>query len=182
MTSRRERDLADLRDFGFSDLAKTQQQRLLASGDYTPQGPKTRRVHDLVGLDGNKYAGRTFEVIKVNQVTYLLRPLDGGLNVKASKELVTDPPNTQPGRHVIIEDVPIEQHLVAGTIVRINGLGSKPAGGLKNGGLGVVLVDKGDRINVAKLGGFEDRYGRLPRRMITVVDPKEILLGAELGK
>jgi hypothetical protein len=75
-----------------------------------------------------------------------------------------------------LQDVPLDPiaHLVCGTLVRLNGV-RQDKGWLRNGNLGVVLVDKGDRINVAPLGGKEDRHARLPRRRVTVVDPKDVL-------
>lgn len=64
-------------------------------------------------------------------------------------------------------------HLACGTIVSVDARRNGHAW-VQDGVLGVVLRDNGERVNVAPLGGFEDRYARLPRRMLTVVDPADI--------
>ena len=133
------------------------------------------KTGDIVFLDRLKYGERPFRIDKVNDATYLLDPLDGGRKVRASKELVLTSPRTLAERldtHT--------QHLVCGTLVRVSGL-SKVIAGISNGDLGVVIRDGGERVNVAKLGGFEDRYARLPHRMLTVVTelvlPRDELTG-----
>jgi hypothetical protein len=65
-------------------------------------------------------------------------------------------PNDFPGT---IQNMPLHEpipHLAAGTLVRGGSL-RKPPAWIREGDLGVVLVDKGERVNVAPLGGFEDR-------------------------
>lgn len=136
-------------------------------------------IGDLVGLDpdltsgGEKFRGVTFKVLKVNPKTLKLQPLNGGRIVNASKFLVIPTGLTHTPASTA-QDVPIVEHLCCGTLVRLSGLrgGSRF---LNDGDLGVVLVDKGERINVAPLGGFEDRYGRFPRRCLTVVKPADVL-------
>ncbi len=128
-------------------------------------------VGDLVSLDqtltsGNKYRGVNFKVIKVNPKTLRLQPVNGDRQLVADKLLVVPPVNVPAGASA--EDVPIVDHLVVGTLVRIKNL-STPKGWMQNGSLAVVLVDKGERVNVAPLGGYEDRYARLPHSMIEVV-------------
>lgn len=70
-------------------------------------------------------------------------------------------------------------HLVCGTVVRVQLPAGKQYGGIKDGDLGVVLIDKGARVNVAKLGGCADKYGRFTHGILTVVtlDPRT---GAQL--
>jgi hypothetical protein len=139
-------------------------------------------VGDLVGLDttlaagGDKYRDQTFKVVKVNPKTYKLQPLNGGQLVNASRFLVVPPPVTSTAAGTA-QSVPLLDpvaHLVCGTLVRVHNA-RHGASFLNDGDLGVVLVDKGERVNVAPLGGFEDRYGRLPRRMLTVVNPADVL-------
>ncbi len=141
------------------------------------------KINDLVGVASPKYAGRTFKVIKVNPTTYLLEPVDGsGRRVRASHTLVTSTPVTRTTTGTA-QDVPLPEvdHLVCGTLVRVSGLREgKAAAGLTNGCLAVVLVDKGERVNVAVIGGFEDRYGRLPRQMLTRVDLADVLQRDEI--
>lgn len=60
-------------------------------------------------------------------------------------------------------------HFYAGEIVRVT------KGGDKHDGLWVVLVDKGERINVTRLGGDGDRYLRVPRSWLAKVDPADVL-------
>ena len=92
----------------------------------------------------------------------------------AADRPTSDPPTTTTEAGTSHDVLLVDAHLVCGTLVRLNGV-RQEKGWLKNGNLGVVLVDKGDRINVAPLGGHEDRYARLPRHMVTVVDPQEVL-------
>lgn len=63
-------------------------------------------------------------------------------------------------------------HLTMGTMVEVHDLpAGKKYGGVGNGDIGVVLADKGDRVNVALLGGTgKDEYGRFPHRCLSVVD------------
>jgi hypothetical protein len=193
MITQHEKDIAELQRVGFEKLPQATRDQMLAHETSTlargqtrhsdhlrrTEAPKKyRKVGDLVGLTGARYAGRTFKVLKVNPATYLLEPMHAGVQVRASHELVTDPPVTQTEAGTA-QDVPLPDpiaHLVCGTVVRVHGLrGDRRAGGLTNGCLGVVLVDKGERVNVALLGGFEDRYGRLPRTMLTVVEPRDVI-------
>jgi hypothetical protein len=133
-------------------------------------------VNDIVSLDADlitpKFRGVNFKVIKVNPKTLKLQALNGAGVVNADKFLV-QPPIGLP-ENVRVEDVPIAEHLACGTLVRLNGV-RQEKGWLRNGNLGVVLRDNGDRINVAPLGGHEDRYAKLPRRMVTVIDPQTVL-------
>jgi hypothetical protein len=130
------------------------------------------KIGDRVGLDpdlsSTRFRNVVFEVVKVNPKTLKLRPLNGGQLVNADKFLIV-PPATTVTDVPLPEDIPIVQHLVCGTVVRVTGINEKPGGWLHNGDLGTVLVDKGDRVNVAPLGGFEDRYARLPHHCLTVV-------------
>ena len=175
-TPQRERDLAALREKGFSKLTHDQQYRLLLSGDAPEdwQAGINRPLHALVGLEGRRFAGRTFEVVKINTRTYQLKPLDGGLLVNASKELVTDAPETRTAAGTA-QDVPLMEHLAIGTLVRVRGLVQQPLGGIRNDDLAVVIADKGERVNIALLGGHGDQYARVGHRALTVVDPKEVL-------
>ena len=43
-------------------------------------------------------------------------------------------------------------------------------------GLYVVLADKGDRVNLARLGGDEGRYVRHPHRGLLKVEPEDVLI------
>jgi hypothetical protein len=133
-------------------------------------------VNDIVSLDPDlitpKFRGVNFKVIKVNPKTLKLQALNGAGVVNADKFLI-QPPIGLP-ENVRVEDVPIVEHLACGTLVRLNGV-REEKGWYRNGNLGVVLKDNGDKVNVAPLGGNEDRYGRFPHRMLTVVDPQTVL-------
>jgi hypothetical protein len=65
-------------------------------------------------------------------------------------------------------------HLACGTVVRVKLPRGKSYGGMSDGDLGVVLADKIARVNVAKLGGSGDSYGRFSHDVLTVVtvDPR----------
>lgn len=137
----------------------------------------TYNVNDLVSLDPEltssaKFRGVNFKVLKVNPKTLKLQALNGAGVVNADKFLIVPPVNVPQG--ATVEDVPIAEHLACGTLVRLNGVRQETSW-YKNGTLAVVLKDNGDKINVAPLGGHNDHYGRFPRRMLTVVDPQEVL-------
>lgn len=70
-----------------------------------------------------------------------------------------------------------KQYLVAGTLVRVTLPAGKTIAGIGNGDLGIVLADKGQRVNVAKLGGFGGQYLRTGHTALTVVDPAEVIKG-----
>jgi hypothetical protein len=130
--------------------------------------PPRRAVGDEVGLDGPKYHGRRFRIAKVNPTTYLLDALDGGRSVRASHSLVTDPPAAGTAT-----TIPLTEYLDCGTLVRY--VGVKTIAGIAPGDLGVVLVDRGGRVNVAKLGGAGGRYLRASHGSLRVVDPADVL-------
>jgi hypothetical protein len=69
-------------------------------------------------------------------------------------------------------------HLPCGTVVRVKQAKGKTYGGIADGGLGVVLADKIDLVNVAKLGGEPtsrgDSYGKFSHASLTVVPLNEI--------
>jgi hypothetical protein len=180
-SAQRDADLKALRELGFSNLPADQQARLVSGGELDEAaGVPAFKIGDLVGLDptlatgGAKYRGVTFKVLKVNPKTLKLQPLNGGRVINADKLLIVPPPETTTPAGTS-QDGPLIEHLPAGTLVRLNGV-RQEKGWLRNGNLGVVLVDKGDRINVAPLGGHpDDTYARLPRRMVTVVNPQDVL-------
>lgn len=62
------------------------------------------------------------------------------------------------------------EHLACGTVVRVKLPKGKSYGGISDGDLGVVLADKIARVNVAKLGGSGDSYGRFSHDALTVVE------------
>lgn len=132
----------------------------------------TYNVNDIVSLDpelsSGKYRGQNFKVVKVNPKTLRLQSLQTGANVVADRFLIQPAVGVPAG--ATAESVPLVEHLVCGSLVRIGGL-RQEKGWMTNGAIGVVLVDKGDKINVAPLGGFEDRYAKLPRRCVTALKP-----------
>jgi hypothetical protein len=80
-------------------------------------------------------------------------------------------------------------HLNPGQVVLVTFTGAartKVYGGVADGDLAVVLQDKGDLVNVAKLCGTgRDQYARLPHSCLTVADIKgavmELALMAKQG-
>jgi hypothetical protein len=75
-------------------------------------------------------------------------------------------------------------HLNPGQVVLVTfaeRVRAKTFGGVAHGDLGVVLQDKGDMVNVAKLCGTDkDQYARLPHSALTVVDVSGAIM--ELAK
>jgi len=73
-----------------------------------------------------------------------------------------------------------QQPLVPGVVVQVILPPGKSYGGLANGDYGVVLADKGEQVNVAKLGGHNGTYARLTRSTFAVVTvpPKVVITGA----
>jgi hypothetical protein len=69
------------------------------------------------------------------------------------------------------------RHLRNGTVVRVTMPRGKTWGGMTTGDLGVVLADKGQLVNIVKLGGDDserESYARLTHDALTVmtVDPR----------
>jgi hypothetical protein len=137
-----------------------------------PYGPHTYKLGDVVvfinrghGFSGpitefERYEGKTYATVSV--------PEFGSTLIELAKVLFVEHPDAakmlKPG-----------EHLVCGTLVRVHGLkAGKISEVISNGDLAVVMADKGRLVNVARLGGNGDRYGRLSHDHLTVVkvDPR----------
>jgi hypothetical protein len=195
--AQRAADLDDVHRLGFSHLPMAQQRRIMATlpgeqvADALAASPRFKR-DEWIGVNSPRYPGR-WQVKKVNPTTYALTPEAGGRGLRIPHDMAcaapepaearpATPGDTAPGG-VLIEDVPIGQphapdrHLNCGQIVRY--LGTQTRGGITPGGLAVVLVDKSspgrDQINIAKIGGHEDRYMICKNRdALQVVDPASL--------
>jgi hypothetical protein len=120
-----------------------------------------RTVGERVSVDDSRYRG-VWIVASIGPKNTVVRPLDGGRPLRVPHYMLTDP--TDPAT---IENFEPYLHFALGEIVRL----SSP----KYPGLWVVIADKGNRVNVAHLGGDDDRYLRAPKSWLTSVDPKEVL-------
>jgi hypothetical protein len=126
---------------------------------------KMFKINDTVALDGPKYYGQKFTVKKINPTTYLVAEVGNpSRKIRASHSLVFAISDSEL-RHIIYE--PITPHYVAGTVVIWKG--SRTVSGIEPGGLAVVLVDRGTHVNIAKLGGFEDRYVKAQHSSIAAI-------------
>lgn len=121
-----------------------------------------QRVHDRpavgarVGVDDPKYPG-VWIVKSHGPKNATLTPENGGQGLRAPYYMLTDPTNVAPA--------PAVEYFEPGVVVRIP----------NDTGLHVVLADKGDRVNLAKLGGDNGRYLRHPRRGLVKVNVAEVL-------
>jgi hypothetical protein len=147
---------------------------------YTRNEQAIRAVHDVVTLMNDKTPGKLYTVVKTNPTTLILAPADGGLQVKASRCLVEDAPA---GSAAKIADsyAAALPHQPVGALVRVK---YQTAAGINPGEVAVVIVDKGDIVHVAKIGGVStpkgDAYARLPRRLLEAVKPADVLVPAEV--
>lgn len=119
------------------------------------------RVGDEVAVDDPKFRG-VWTVRKVNPTTYLLDPKHGGRSLKCSHSMAVDAPaDGEFGVPYVARDT-----FYAGMLVR----SSDP----RLPETYVVLVDKGERVNVAKLGGDNGRYWRVNPLGLRIVDPSAL--------
>lgn len=131
----------------------------------TISAPFARKAGDEVSIDDAKYPG-IWTIQSVGPKNCVVIPKAGGRGLRAPKWMIVDP------NYDAAPPVPETEAYVsyyAGEVVRITGFGGK------YDGLYVVLVDKGERVNVAKLGGDGNRYLRIPRRSLTKVDAADVL-------
>jgi hypothetical protein len=132
-----------------------------------------RKVGDLVGC--SRLPGCTYRIKSVNDQTYRIKDVDTGAEIRASKSLVTDPPartGPAPSKATAAGRAPAA-YWTLGTLLRWNG--PKTIAGVTPGGLCVVLRDKGDTVNAARLGGIPgNRYIKAPHGMFEVIDPSAI--------
>lgn len=144
-----------------------------------------RAVNDVVTLMGNgtsnRFDGHLFTVAKVNPTTLILTPADGGLPVKAHRSLVEAAPAGSAAKVAAARAVALP-HQPPGALLRWKG--AKAVAGIHPGEVCVVLVDKGDRIHVAKIGGVQtprgDAYTRQKRQLFETVSPAAVLAVAEV--
>jgi len=119
-------------------------------------------VGDRVRVNDAKYPG-VYTIQSVGPKNFVLTPESGGRGLRAPHYMVVDA-NSDPA--------PVAAPVVyysAGEIVRVE-LG-------KFAGLYVVIADKGDRVNIARLGGDNGRYVRMTRNGLTKISVDELLFG-----
>ena len=126
---------------------------------------------DDVTVADPKFPG-VWTVAKVNPKTYLLEQA-GRRGLRAPHTMcdlyVPGDTTTVPPTYDPRGDLPM---LYPGEIVRYSGTERK---GLVNGALYVVLADKFEKVNVAKLGGDGGTYWRLTPRNLKRVDASEVI-------
>jgi len=125
-----------------------------------------RAVGDKVSINDPKFPG-VWTIKSVGPKNFVVIPDAGGRGLRAPHHLVIDPVTTTPG--VTVEAVPyvpvVRYH--AGEIVRVE------QG--RFAGLYVVIADKGDKVNIALLGGDGGRYVRALRASLTKVDLADVV-------
>ena len=115
------------------------------------------KVGDRVKIDDGAYPG-IWVIKSKGPVNATLRPEDGGRGLRVPYYMLIDP-SAAPKPTV---------YYSPGELVRVSG-------GDRRDGLWVVLADKGNSVNVAKLGGDGGRYLRAPRGGLSKVDPAQVL-------
>lgn len=126
----------------------------------------TFKAGDKVSIDDPKYPG-VWTIKSVGPKNCVVIPDAGGRGLRAPKWMLKAP--TTAAAEITAAAAPYVHHS-AGEIVRLV-RGSDD----QRDGLWVVLVDKGERINVTRLGGDGDRYLRVPRSWLAKVDPADVL-------
>lgn len=119
---------------------------------------KYQHVHTGPIIGFERYAGKLLVTVQTDNINML---------VSLAKVLPAEHPRAIAMAQPVV-------HLVCGTVVRVKLPRGKSYGGIADGDLGVVMADKGQRVNVAKLGGSGDSYGRFTHDILTVVtlDPR----------
>jgi hypothetical protein len=111
----------------------------------------TRKVGDLVSVNDPSFPG-IWKIRSLGPVNAVLDPVAGGRGLRFPKDGLLDP-TTEP-----LAPEPFV-YFAPGDIVEI-------ADGSKYAGLYAVLADKGEKVNVALLGGDGGRYVRASRRSL----------------
>ena len=125
----------------------------------------TRKVGDKVLVNHEGFGG-VWIITKINPKNTVVEPVGGGRKLNAPHYMLIDATD-----EVTVTAVPLPEaktYFALGEIVRVNNG--------KFAGLYVVISDKGlDRVNIAKLGGDNDRYVRFDRKGLIKVDAAEVL-------
>jgi hypothetical protein len=122
----------------------------------------TRKVGDKVMIDDPKFPG-IWTIKSIGPKNTVVEPDNGGRGLRTPHWMLKDVTD-----EVTVTAVPLQAYYVPGELVRIT-MG-------KYEGLYVVLADKGERVNVAKIGGDGGRYVRAPKgRTLVKVDPADVL-------
>jgi hypothetical protein len=126
---------------------------------------------DIVTIDHPRAAGKTFLVVRRNRTTYSLQEVGNSNLWKAGPGLlrqVTSADQLQQARDTL-QKVALEPHVShhPGSFVRWTPPKQRPQ-------LFVVLADKGDKVNIAVLGGDSGRYWRAPRAQLIPVPLAEL--------
>lgn len=124
-----------------------------------------RKVGDRVSIDDPKFPG-VWTIKSIGPKNTVVIPEVGGRGLRAPHYLIIDPVERDSSFPEAAPFVPFH----AGEVVSVVGFGGKYEGDHY-----VVLADKGEKINVAKLGGDNDRYLRVARRSLVKVDLADIL-------
>lgn len=115
------------------------------------------KIGDKVSVALDKYPG-VWTITSSGPKNFVLTPDAGGTPLRCPKSLVTAP-------GAVSQPVAEVSYFPAGSLVRCAGIT----------GIQVVLKDKGERVNVTKIGGDPaGRYYRVPRRQVTKVELAEI--------
>lgn len=138
-----------------------------------PIGPHTYHVDDEVALHdrGQGRIGRITKFERIEGMLYVhVDTGDGIIGVQLRKVLFTGHPDAAAMAAPVV-------HLKTGTVARVKIPAGKTWGGMRTGDLGVVTADKGQLVNVVKLGGDDSPrpgYARLTHDALTVVrlDPR----------
>jgi hypothetical protein len=134
-----------------------------------PIGPHTYNLNDQVVFTdrGHPYTGPITEFERWEGHIYVTvkHPEGCGRMVDLRKVLFIDHPDAA------AMAAPVT-HLRNGTVVRVTMPAGKTWGGMTDGDLGVVMADKGQLVNVVRLGGDtreREGYARLTHDALTVV-------------
>jgi hypothetical protein len=131
-----------------------------------PNTLPTIKVGAKVSVDDPKYPG-TWTIKSVGPKNCVVIPDTGGRGLRAPKWMLKEA--TAEAVTAAADAAPYV-HYSAGEIVRL-----VRGSDAQRDGLWVVLVDKGERINVTKLGGDGDRYLRVSRSWLSKVNLADVL-------
>lgn len=136
------------------------------------------RTGDRVRVNDPRYPGVWIVRSTTGRVNAVLDHEEGGRGLRAPYSVLLPEAAGETSATVTFE--PYRAPLVQGTLVRVNPSASKIQREYQiNGGdssqLFVVVADKGERVNIVKLGGDSGRYWRVSPTSLTTVDVADVL-------
>jgi hypothetical protein len=132
-----------------------------------PNTLPTIKVGAKVSVDDPKFPG-VWTIKSIGPKNVVVIPDAGGRGLRCPRWMLK---NVDDAAAAVAAQAAPYVAYAAGEVVRV----IKQATKTDTDALWVVLVDKGEKINIAKLGGDDNRYLRVPRSWLAKVDLADVL-------